>query len=216
MTPAKPSPTMVSRIAARRRFLALLPCLPVLLASCAEGGHFSILGYTTQPNYDTSIRTVRVPVFKNLAFRDSTREGIEFQLTQAVIREIELKTPYKVVGGDCNADTELQGTITVFGKNVINRNQLNEVREAETTLTCEIVWRDLRTGEILSQPPKKLDALPPLADLPPGANVQLRKPVIVSSVASFIPEVGESLTTARKKNIDRLATQIVNEMEKPW
>ena len=37
------------------------------------------------------------------------RQGLEFDLTRAVVREIEAKTPYKVVGADADADTELTG-----------------------------------------------------------------------------------------------------------
>jgi hypothetical protein len=194
----------------------LLVGLALFAAGCEDGGHFTVLGYTTRPNYDTSIRTIRVPIFKNLTMRDSTREGIEFQLTQAVVREIGLKTPYRVVGGNCDADTELDGTIVSFVKNVINRNQLNEVREAVTTLTLEVTWRDLRTGEILSQPKAKPDPIPALSDQPPNANAQVDRPVTITADASFIPELGESITTARKKAIDRLAVQIVSMMEIPW
>jgi hypothetical protein len=196
--------------------LVLLGGLALSAPGCEEGGHFTVLGYTTRPNYDTCIKTVRVPIFKNLTMRDSTREGLEFQLTQAVIREIGLKTPFRVVGAACDADTELTGTITAFTKIPVNRNQLNEVREAETTLTVEVVWRDLRTGDILSQPPARPDPIPLLADQPPGAGQPPQGPVIVSSVASFIPEVGGSITTARQQNIDKLAVQIVSMMEKPW
>lgn len=194
------------------RFLGL--CLVLLLAGCEEGGHFTVLGYTTRPNYDTSIRTVRLPIFKNLTMRDSTREGIEFQLTQAVAREIGLKTPYRVVGGDCDADTELEGTIVSFIKVPINYNQLNEVREAQTTMTVEVTWRNLRTGEVLSQPKAKPDPIPVLSDQPPAT--QPKGSVTISSDASFIPELGQSMTTARQTNIDKLAVQIVSMMEKPW
>jgi hypothetical protein len=197
------------------RWLAcLLPCLAALLSSCADGGNLCIFGYTTAPNYDMSIHTVRVPIFKNLTVRDSTREGIEFQLTQEVVRQIELQTPYKVVGEGCAADTELEGIIVAFGKNVINRNQLNEVREAETTLTAQISWRDLRTGEILSQPKRKIEPIPVLTDVP--REPPPPPPVTVSSVASFTPELGQSMTTARQDNIRKLAVQIVSMMEKPW
>jgi hypothetical protein len=41
-------------------------------------------------------------------------------------------------------------------------------------------------------------------------------PAVVRSVAGFIPELGESATTAYQKNVDRLAVQIVSLMEKPW
>jgi hypothetical protein len=198
------------------RALCLVALLALLAAGCEDGGHFTVFGYTTRPNYDTSIRTVRVPIFKNLSMRDSTREGVEFQLTQAVVREIGLKTPYRVVGANCDADTELEGTIVNFIKTVINRNQLNEVREAQTTLTVEVVWRDLRTGEILSQPKAKPDPIPVLSDQPPNVNRQPGGPVTVTSDASFIPELGESITTSRQRNVDRLAVQIVSMMEAPW
>ncbi len=196
------------------RLLGLVLCL-ALLPSCTGDGNFTILGYTTEPNYNTCIHTVRVPIFKNTTMRDSTREGMEFQLTQEVVRQIELQTPYKVVGADCDADTELEGTITAFSKNVVNRNQLNEVREAETTLTVEIVWKDLRSGEILSEPPPRKEPLPPLTDGPPQPPFKPH-PLTISSTASFIPEVGGSITTARQVNINKLAVQIVWLMQKPW
>jgi hypothetical protein len=196
----------------------LSPCLLVflsacLLPSCESDGHFSVFGYTSRPNYRCDIRTVRVPIFKNLTYRDATRQGIEFDLTKAVQREIEQKTPYKVVGDNEEADTELTGTIVSLTKQIINRNQFNEVREAQTVLTVEVVWRDLRSGEVLSRPPKGPGAPPPP---PPGAPAPPPPPVTVSSLSGFIPELGESPTTAYKGNVDRLARQIVYLMENPW
>jgi hypothetical protein len=220
-------------------FRTAFVCLVLALSACAEDRNFCILGYSTRPNYDTSIRTVRVPIFKNLTFR----RGLEFDLTRAVVREIELKTPYKVVSADCDADTELTGTIISYNKNILNRNQLNEVREAETTLAVELVWKDLRTGEILTRPrpgetvpaapllpppgllptPEPAPGTSPTATtavpLPPGASPQPgvpQPPVLVQSIGGFIPELGESLATAYKRNVDRLAVQIVSMMEKPW
>jgi hypothetical protein len=216
--------------------ITLFGCL-LLLSACSEDRNFTIFGYSTRPNYDTSIRTVRVPIFKNL----TQRRGLEFDLTRAVVREIESKTPYKVVAANCDADTELTGTIISYNKNILNRNQLNEVREAETTLAVEMIWRDLRTGEILTRPrrgqvtpaapfipgpgmlpetdnipaPNSNTPPPPGAPLPPGATPP-PPPVLVQSIGSFIPELGESITTAYQRNVNRLAVQIVSMMEKPW
>jgi hypothetical protein len=191
-----------------RRILLFLPAL-LLLQGCEWDGNFTLLGYSTCPNYATSIHTVRVPIFKNVTYR----RGVEFDLTRAVIREIEAKTPYKVVGEGCTADTELTGKIVALNKNVINRNQQNEVREAETALAVEVVWRDLRSGEIFSQPKPGPGAAPP----PPPANASAGPPpVVVSSIGDFIPELGQSITTAQQQNVDRLAIQIVSMMEKPW
>src|SRR5215471_5504302 len=86
-----------------RRFSgAVLATVALFFSSCGWDGQFSILGYTTRANYDTSIHTVRVPIFKNNTFY----KGMEFDLTRAVVREIEAKTPFKVVSEGCSADTE--------------------------------------------------------------------------------------------------------------
>ena len=202
-----------------RHFLRGLPAAAaLLLSSCAWDGHFTLLGYTTRPNYDTSIHTIHVPIFKNTTFR----RGLEFELTRAVIREIEAKTPYKVVAEGCPADTELTGTIVGYTKTVITRNQLNEVREAETLMTVEVIWRDLRTGEVISRPrpnnpwPPVPQLSPPPASAPPGQPQPPPRPMLVTSTGRLIPEWGESLASAEKMNVDRLAVQIVSMMETPW
>jgi hypothetical protein len=225
----------------RRWAPLLLVSMALVLPACDSDGHFSILGYTTVPNYDPNIRTVYVPIFENRTFR----RGIEQELTMAVVRAIEQNTPFKVVSDCDKADTELRGTITAFTKGILNRNQLNEVREAETIMTVEVVWRDRRTGEILSGPARRAgDLLPPPAmiDIAPGtvptiplgvagpghqdpqptegAMVGPLSPpppaALVSSYSTYIPEVGGSITTSLKRNLDRLALQIVHMMEVPW
>src|SRR3712207_3300847 len=120
----------------RRRALLLAPCLLLaaaagLLPSCERAGNFTVFAYTTQPQYNRNITSVYVPIFKNMTFR----RGLEFDLTRAVVRAIEWYTPYKVISDfsalDCTyadrADTELSGTIISLNKNILNRNQLNEV-----------------------------------------------------------------------------------------
>jgi hypothetical protein len=144
------------------------------LPSCGWDGHFTVLGYTTRPNYDTKYKTVRVPIFKNKTFWSiEPVPGMEMDLTRAVIREIEAKTPYKVV--QCDADTELIGTIVQFTKMPLSYNQLNEVREGETTLVVELVWKDTRTGEILSLPRRPEDRAPLPAELPEGITSPLAR-----------------------------------------
>jgi hypothetical protein len=196
----------------------LLGCLVLVLGlgalpGCAGwDGHFDIFGYTTRPMYDLSITSVRVPQFKNHTFyRD-----LDLMLTEAVCREIQAKTPYRVIQDCERADTELIGTIVNFSKSAINFNQLGEVREAQTTLGVELVWRDLRpgrSGEILSRPPLGKPGEPPPPPPPPGA---VTPPVLVMSLAHFRVELGESMATAQKENVDKLAVQIVSMMEKPW
>jgi Lipopolysaccharide-assembly len=190
-------------------FPCLLAGLAYLLPSCTSDGHIALLGYTSRPNYDTCIKTVHVPLFKNTTFR----RGLEFDLTQAVVHEIESKTPYKVVSDPAHADTELTGTIITTTKINVNINPLNEVREANNTMTVLIAWRDLRPGhegEFLSSPRKPTDPPPGT----PGAPIP--QPVLLQTDASFIPELGQSITTAFQKEINKMAVQIVSMMEKPW
>jgi hypothetical protein len=189
-------------------------CLLILVAGfscgCTQDGHISILGYTTEPNYDSCIHTVYVPIFQNVTFR---RE-VEFDMTRAVIREIEATTPFKVVSCRDRADTELLGKIVSVRKNLINQNQLGEVREAETGLGVEVVWRDLRpghVGECLSAPKKKESELPP-----PGARPKEPPPAIITPQGFFIPEVGGSFTSAERQMVDRVARQVTYLMERPW
>src|SRR5689334_13758284 len=95
----------------RRAFLGGAAALGLGLSACAGGGHFSILGYTTKPNYDENIHTVYVPIFQTRIFESGQFRGFEFRLTEAVQREIETRTPYKVVSCREGADTELLGTV---------------------------------------------------------------------------------------------------------
>src|SRR5438067_2864744 len=223
--------------------LLVLAAVACLLPSCESGGHFTIFGYTTQPNYDTCIKTVYVPIFQNEIITDSVRRDIEVELTRAVVREIELKTPYKVVSDRCRADTELTGRVVNLNKDVLNRNPLNEIREGQTTLTVEVTWRDLRTGEILSRPrpagavmtavpgqPAPEVLVPGAVATPvvpaPGAVAGAMLPApggpaacgpgLVQSTGTFIPEIGQSETTSLQQNVNRMAVQIVSMMEKPW
>jgi hypothetical protein len=132
---------------ARLLAAALLACL---IPACSQDGHLAILGYTTAPNYDCSIKTVRVPIFENKTYR----RNLEFQLTDAVVHAIEQMTPYKVVQhGD--ADAELCGVIMLDQKNELLANPLNEARESENVITVQVTYRNLRTGEVLSRPSRR-------------------------------------------------------------
>ncbi len=176
-----------------------------LLAGCGWDGHFNLLGYSTKPNYDTTIKTVYVPIFKNQTFY----RGMEFDLTRAVIREIESKTPYKTSSSPVSADSELLGKIKSVVKSVINQNQLGEVRQAQLVMTVEIVWRDLRpghVGEILSAQRQGGTGPPKPGDPPPP-------PVLVTSMGQFETELGGSLSTAQQQAFNTMAVQIISMME---
>jgi lipopolysaccharide assembly LptE-like protein len=189
------------------RIAWLVPTL-ILCATatgCASDGHFEILGYTTRPPYDTSIRTVYVPMFGNKTYM----RGIEFEITKAIVKEIEWKSPYKVVDNREAADTELSGTVVSRRKGIININQLGEVREAEISLSVEVVWKDLRSGKILSLP-NGIQIRDGFGNRDPDAKIPA---VLITPTGTYIPELGGNNASAEAQLTRQLAQQVVHMME---
>jgi hypothetical protein len=205
----------------RRTFLV---AVPALIAGCRSGGEFSVLGYSTRKPFDAGIRTVHVPVFKSQMYQTTPYRDLEVDLTSAVVNEINTRTPWKVTSDCESADTELLGVLVGVQKNITNRNPQNFARELEYVMTCTVVWRDLRTGKVLSN--SRAQAKPPEVPVqpfdpslpPPPAEREREKAVPVQVVATSraIPELGESTTTGMKLITESMARQIVNMMEQPW
>ncbi len=189
----------------------------VLLPACASDGHLNIGGYTTAPNYNCDIRTVYVPICLN----KSSAKGLEYELTRAIIREINTKTPYKVVDSSSKADTELLCTIVNVSKTVNNLNQLGEVRDVQVSLKLEVFWKDHRPGhegELLSGPDgqsakqKKRDRDPNLPVQGPE-DKKKPQPTIITPTTNYIPELGQSTASAQQVLVNQLAVQLVSMME---
>jgi len=213
------------RMTRRGALAALFGGGAAAVAGCASGGHFSLFGYSTAPNYDPSIRTVYVPIFKCKVLETNPYRWMEMTLTRQVVDAIESKTPMKVLSDPDGADTELQGTITGLNKLLQNRTPFNEAREITLYLTAEVVWFDLRPGcehKILTNPRRRDDSLPieavPFdpANPPPAPGAEVPRPVVITTTGRAIPELGESNTTALQMAIDRMAVRIVSAMEQPW
>jgi hypothetical protein len=184
------------------------------LVGCTSDGHFHFLGYTTEPNYDASIQTVYVPIAQNVTFR----RGMEFYLTQAVIREIGAKTTMRIVSRRELADTELKLKIINWHKNLIIPTPTNQIRQSEVGLGIEVVWLDLRpgrVGEVLSNAKPTLPQEPPLPGMPQDAP-KPAIPVLLLPNVTYEPELGPSNATAEQQALDRVAVQIVSMMERGW
>jgi hypothetical protein len=145
--------------------------------------------------FPQDIRTVYVPVFESHSFRRNLGEW----LTEAVIKEIERRTTYKVAGS-ANADSVLTGVILSDSKRIVVENPLDEPRLAEFILTVQVTWADRRSGELIRQ----------------GAVAVPPEVVELALGGRFAPEVGQSVTTAQQQAIERLAEQIVDLMEAAW
>ncbi len=172
----------------RRSMLLALAGVGLAVPACEIGQLFSwnggkpvLFGYSTAPNYDKRYKTIQVKIFKNPTFWSAVPvPNLEMELTEAIIHTIEQQTPYKVV--NCNADTELSGSIMTFLQVAVNYNQLNEKRDVETTLTCQVTWKDLHTGQILSTPSGRTPEPPPPAGLLPGQQDPLNLPLTPGSI----------------------------------
>jgi hypothetical protein len=193
--------------------LIVLALVAALTPSCMDRGQRpTIFGYTIGTLHDEKYRTIYVPIFENRAFQAGPLRGLEYDVTKAVQTEIERTTPWKVVHDRDHADTELLCTIMETPKHLLNRNQLNEVREGEMVIQVEVLWRDVKTGEILSRPG-------PGRGSPPAPDPSPSKPepkVAIQARGRYLPELGESTATALQRASKQLAVQIVSLMERPW
>jgi hypothetical protein len=210
----------------RRGFLLTVAASLTAAVGC-QGVCPTIFGYNVgnAALYDQNVRTVYVPMCNNRAFQTTPYRGLEVDVTAAVVREIGAKTPFKVISDPNRADTELLMNIVDINKNLLNRTQQNTIREGEVVITLDVLWRDLRTGKVLSSTRPQLDpnvldpvpmfdpdvpVVPPVCDIPVGI------PTRIVATGRLIQELGETNSSASKRAVDNLATQIISLMEKPW
>ncbi|MGD9647156.1 MAG: LPS assembly lipoprotein LptE [Pirellulales bacterium] len=164
----------------------------VVLATCTGG--CTPYRFGVRSLYPPDIQTVYVPVFTSNSFRPALGE----RLTEAVAKEIELRTPYKVVGSP-EADSILTGQLVRDTKRLTIESPTDEARETEIAFAVRVTWID-RNGGMIHEGNVPL----------PPASVDIMQTAFVH------PEVGSSIATGQQEVIERLARQIVSLMEAPW
>jgi len=165
--------------------LALAPLL--MLPACASDPS---RGYAFASTFDSQIKTVAVPIFRN----ESMARGIELQLTEAIIKEIQRRTPWRIADSD-RADTTLTGAITGTSLSVLSDSpRTGMVQEQAVRITIRFDFRDNRTGDSLSAREG------------------------FSATATFAPErgVGDRLELGQRSAIDELARDLVSELRSGW
>lgn len=134
------------------------------------------------------IRTVALDVFQTKEFR----RGLELQLTEALAKRIEAETPFKLAKKD-RADTILTGEIIEVRQATIGRDfRTVTPRETTASVIVSFQWKDLRSGEVLMDRPRFVQAV------------------------DYIRPVGEDFHHASQRAMDRLAERIVEQMESEW
>ncbi len=145
--------------------------------------------------YNPNIRTIHIPIVRNETFR----HNMGVQLTEALQKAVELRTPYKVVANP-SADSTLTCRITSQTKRTVVEADTDEPRAVETLVTVELTWTD-RQGNLLME-----NRFVPQGELA----------FYFIQGNDFIPEGGQSMATAQQRALEQLAEQIVSQMEIRW
>ena len=117
----------------------------ILLPGCLSDD--PTVGYTARSQYRKGIQTVAVPIWTR--GKKVYRRNVEIRLTQALVKRIELDTPYKVTDKQ-KADTLLTGSIEQIEQATLSYNpDTGRPREIEVAFTVVFKWEDLRTGDVI-------------------------------------------------------------------
>jgi Lipopolysaccharide-assembly len=165
---------------------AIAIALGAVLLVAIPGG----CGYSIRAPHDRSIKTIYVPIFRSISFR----RDVNLQLTELVQKEIERRTPYKVVGSKEGADMILDGTINFADKNIMVENPFNLPRQLMATINASVSW----------------------THNPPTQEELDRGSTWISENINFVPEIGETSMTAFYRANQSIAKQVVDMMEQAW
>lgn len=160
-----------------------------LAAGMALGlGLLSGCGYSSEGLYRGGIKSVYVEMFQSREFR----RGIEFQLTEALRKEIDRRTPYHNASKE-KADTVITGEVLEWREATLGRDPVAALpRETASSLTIRYRWQDMRTGKILVDQPKLV------------------------TMVEYVRPAGESVYNARDDAAVRMARKVVDGMAAPW
>src|SRR6185436_7487348 len=112
--------------------------LLAVLSGCAGGWR---VGNGTL--YRPDIRTVYVPPVDSASFRRNLGE----RLTEAIVREVETKSTYKVVA-DPNADSVLKCVLITDSKTIIIETRFDDPRDIDLNFFVQVSWTD-RRGDLI-------------------------------------------------------------------
>ena len=164
-----------------------VPATLLAIAGCASD---PTEGYAFASPFPAGIHTVAVSVFEN----DSYDRDVEFEFADALVKEIEARTPYKVTSAK-RADTILTGRIRSVERDQLSKSRVTGLSEEVTLgVTIDLNWRDRRSGESL---------------------LELRS---FTATSLFVPSrpTGEPIELAQYGAVERLARDVVSRMQADW
>jgi hypothetical protein len=144
--------------------------------------------YQWKSLYREDVKTVAVPIFTNKSYR----RGVEYELSKALVNQIELHTPYKVVPRE-RADTILEGEIVDIRVQNVSRDPRTALPQEQLyVIRVNFTWKDLRTGQMLTD----------------RRNFE--------QTVSFYPTLAEDQWVGSQQGAERLAQGIVEELQANW
>lgn len=174
---------------AHRLVLCFVLTLVTLIVGCA-GYRFG-----NRSLYRNDIRTIHVPVVRS----DSFRPELGVLMTEAIQKEIERRTPYKL-SDFATSDSVLNCRITADSKRVTAETPTDESRLLQSVMSVEVQWVDRRNVPLIET-----------RFLPNGETT-----FYFADNENFVPEAGQSIATANQRLVERLANHIVDQMETRW
>ena len=172
-----------------RMFLATL----MLLCACALCfglcGCDGIAGYSNESLYSGDVSSVCLEMFDNQSFR----RGLEFDLSDALAKRIEVDTPYKIVSDSDRADSVISGQIVSISELALSLDpEIGRILEKEVEVRAVVNWKNLKTGQLM------MDHLS------------------VNASASYSPYQQQNFKYASNLAANNLARKIVELMERKW
>jgi hypothetical protein len=156
---------------------------------CLAVAGCGLKGYSNTSLYPDDISSVCIRMFDNRTFW----RNMEYDLTDALSKRIEAKTPYKVISNDDLADTVISGQITQVKKSVLIRDrEVGSALQNEILIQAVVSWKNLKTGELL------IDSR------------------LISATAQYSESLNQGTGYATNLAANRLAERIIELMETRW
>ncbi|MFM9068782.1 MAG: LPS assembly lipoprotein LptE, partial [Planctomycetota bacterium] len=142
------------------------------------------------------VRTVQVPIVES----DSLRRQLGERLTEAIVKQLELNSSYKVVGSADAADSVLRCRLIGDQKRVLAETRTDEMRATALSFQVQMEWMDRRNQSLLQR-----------TELPLPSSL-----LTIAQSKTMIAETGQSVASTQQAALDALARQIVEQMEAAW
>jgi hypothetical protein len=160
-----------------------------LLSSLLLGGCGASTGYSNASLFPSDVNNVYLEMFDNRSFR----RGIEFTLSDALAKRVEVDTPYKIVSSRDRADSVMSGQIVAAGESILTiERDIGRALEKEVALTAVVNWKNLKNGQLM-------------------INSKT-----VTATASYSEFQGQDFTYASSVAANKLARSIVELMKNQW